>query len=159
MELVHAEQIAWAAMQQHGLVAKGWDFDFHYKRIAFGTCWFHKRLITLNVNITLLNDVPTVTDTILHEIAHALAGHSAGHGPKWKEACNKIGAKPQRCFDPEVDRVAMPEMKYIGLCPLGHKHPTNRMPRKGRRYSCNFCYKGFNDQFLITYKLNPNYEK
>lgn len=36
-----------------------------------------------------------VRDVILHEIAHLMTPGD-GHGPQWKAACRKIGAKPQR---------------------------------------------------------------
>ena len=35
-------------------------------------------------------------DTLYHEVAHALVGHAAGHGPEWKAMCVKLGAKPER---------------------------------------------------------------
>lgn len=31
--------------------------------------------------------------TTIHELGHALAGWSAGHGPGWKEACAKLGLR------------------------------------------------------------------
>jgi len=31
--------------------------------------------------------------TTLHELAHCLAGHKAGHGKAWKEACEKLGLR------------------------------------------------------------------
>ena len=43
-----------------------------------------------------------VTDTILHEIAHALAGPGAGHGPAWKATASRLGATPKSCA-PESD--------------------------------------------------------
>ena len=36
-----------------------------------------------------------VTNTILHEIAHALAGAKPGHGPAWKTVARRIGATPR----------------------------------------------------------------
>ena len=36
-----------------------------------------------------------VKDTILHEIAHALAVARAGHGPAWKTVARRIGATPK----------------------------------------------------------------
>jgi hypothetical protein len=36
-------------------------------------------------------------NTMLHEIAHAIAGHAAGHGPVWRAAARKVGATPERC--------------------------------------------------------------
>lgn len=39
-----------------------------------------------------------VLDVILHEIAHFVAGAEAGHGPAWKRACLRVGARPERLF-------------------------------------------------------------
>ena len=36
-----------------------------------------------------------IRDTVLHEIAHAIAGHEAGHGPLWKATARRIGATPR----------------------------------------------------------------
>ena len=36
-----------------------------------------------------------VRDTILHEIAHALAGAKARHGPAWKAIAKRLGATPK----------------------------------------------------------------
>ena len=34
-----------------------------------------------------------VAGTTIHELAHVLAGHSAGHGPDWKAACARLGLR------------------------------------------------------------------
>ena len=46
-----------------------------------------------------------VTDTILHEIAHALAGTAARHGPAWRKIALRIGATPKasKAVDPAKD--------------------------------------------------------
>lgn len=31
--------------------------------------------------------------TTVHELAHCLAGHKAGHGKEWKQACEKLGLR------------------------------------------------------------------
>ena len=38
-----------------------------------------------------------IQKTILHEIAHAIAGHEAAHGPVWKAVCGEIGGDTNRC--------------------------------------------------------------
>ena len=44
----------------------------------------------------LINYMPeSISDTILHEIAHALT-QGAGHGPRWKRKCIEIGAKSEQ---------------------------------------------------------------
>lgn len=37
-----------------------------------------------------------IKDTVLHEIAHAIAGGQHHHDNYWKACCQKIGAKPSR---------------------------------------------------------------
>ena len=36
-----------------------------------------------------------IRDTVLHEIAHAIAGREAGHGPLWKVTARRIEATPR----------------------------------------------------------------
>ena len=36
-----------------------------------------------------------IRDTVLHEIAHAIAGREAGHGLLWKVTARRIGATPR----------------------------------------------------------------
>ena len=43
-----------------------------------------------------------VIDTILHQIAHPLAGPAAGHDPAWKAIATWLGATPKSCA-PESD--------------------------------------------------------
>jgi len=38
-----------------------------------------------------------VRDTVRHELAHAIAGPRAGHGPEWRMIARAIGAAPERC--------------------------------------------------------------
>jgi hypothetical protein len=49
-----------------------------------------------------LCDDPTLAekaiDTLRHEVAHAIAGHAAGHGPAWRAACRMVGANPERTY-------------------------------------------------------------
>lgn len=48
-------------------------------------------------------------DTLYHEVAHALAGHAAGHGPAWKAMCRKLGAQPERLANMTTDQRAVAE--------------------------------------------------
>ncbi len=40
-----------------------------------------------------------VIDLILHEVAHAIAGHKAAHGPAWQAVCRRLGCNPSRFKD------------------------------------------------------------
>ncbi len=96
---------------------RGWNFQFDNAKRRFGQCRFSKRTISLSKPLTIANDEAQVRDTILHEIAHALAGASAGHGPIWKNMCAFVGANPQRCYTSnEVSSVQAPYALYCPTC-------------------------------------------
>jgi predicted SprT family Zn-dependent metalloprotease len=61
-----------------------------------GHCNYRKKEIGLSVAHAEHGSIEQVTDTILHEIAHALAGSGAGHGWKWQQQCRIVGANPTR---------------------------------------------------------------
>lgn len=54
--------------------------------------------------------------TTIHELAHCLAGHKAGHGKEWKQACERLGLRKAKAaghrylmagFDPAIrERIA-----------------------------------------------------
>lgn len=92
-----------------------WDFRWSNARSTFGYCSHSKRTIALSRSLVQLNDEDTVKDTILHEIAHAIAGFDAGHGPVWKSTAVKVGASPRRCYS--ADEVNVPPYKWVGTCP------------------------------------------
>ena len=87
-------------MDRHGL--DEWSLRFNGARKKLGECRPQQKLILIS-RVHALNEAPgQVTDTILHEIAHALAGPKAGHGPAWKEIARRLGATPKSCA-PESD--------------------------------------------------------
>lgn len=123
MNLSAAQTLAISLMTEHGLIAKGWRFEFSNARSQFGVCRIlidrHTkvvldRVIKLSAPLTKLNIESEVKDTILHEIAHALAGHKAGHGWTWKAIARNIGAKPERCY--KLANVAVPKSKLAITC-------------------------------------------
>ena len=86
-------------MNQHGLF--DWRFEWETTKRIFGRCWYNRKVIGLSKYLCKINNEENCFDTVLHEIAHALAslkdGHR-GHGKPWKKWCVMIGAKPQRCY-------------------------------------------------------------
>ena len=95
MNLISARHLAIDLMRRHGLAE--WSFAFDHARRRFGSCRYASKTITLSRPLTFLNSEEQVRDTLLHEIAHALAPGD-GHGRRWKAACVRIGAKPVRCY-------------------------------------------------------------
>ena len=100
MRLKHTAVRARELMNRHGL--DEWTLRFNGARKKLGECRPRQKLILIS-RVHALNEAPgQVTDTILHEIAHALAGPKAGHGPAWKEIARRLGATPKSCA-PESD--------------------------------------------------------
>ena len=155
MNTITAETLALQLMDKHGLIAKGWSFSFDRAKRRFGVCKYASKHISLSRELTELNDEAQVTDTILHEIAHALAGSQAGHYAKWRYTAMSIGAKPSRCYGEEVIK---PEHKWVGTCPNCGRE-TKRMKRM--QIACGVCCKKFNggrysDRYLFVYTPNEN---
>lgn len=134
MDLNDAAALAEQLMKQHRL--RGWSFRFNRRKRALGLCVYAYKRIELSMYFVHQNDEAAVRDTVLHEIAHAIAGHKAGHGPKWKQVCVAIGAKPER-----LDREAtMPRGGWVGTCQSCQtEHHRHRRPMKGRTYYCKRC--------------------
>jgi len=138
MNLYEAAHLARQLMTQHGLIAAGWSFAFDHARRRFGRCNYTHRRITLSRPLTLLNNLDEVRDTILHEIAHALAP-AAGHSVKWRMVCLRIGAKPRRCYDDTsvVSPPRRPPAFELGCAVCDWWAPRRRRTRLN--YVCKTC--------------------
>lgn len=94
----------------------------------------------LRLSAAILSRMPQkAEDTILHEIAHFIAGHKAGHGPRWKSAARRIGADPTRTahVEPDTQRELS---NYVSVCETcgtetylvrRPKHPMSQYRHKG----------------------------
>lgn len=137
--MVQIEVLAAELMGDWGLLAKGWRFGWNGRRSHMGVCVYRRlngraaNRIELSRHMVGAPDAQ-VRDTILHEIAHALAGPKAGHGPAWRAWAAKVGASPERCADGSG---FMPRGDYEAACPCGTPHRMHRMPRC--RYQCKRC--------------------
>jgi predicted SprT family Zn-dependent metalloprotease len=96
-----AREEALRLMKQFGL--SDWQFAFNRRKRVLGLCFYPDGVnpgrIELSVYAVDLNDEAAIRDTLLHEIAHALAGEMGeyGHGRVWKEKARKLGARPTAC--------------------------------------------------------------
>ena len=91
--LSHVAALARGLMDEHGLGA--WTFAFLEAERRLGDCHFEDRVIRVGRAHALDAGEAEVRDTILHEVAHALAGPEARHGPAWKAVARRIGATPR----------------------------------------------------------------
>lgn len=94
--------------------------------------------LRLSRNLILHAPVDEVRNTILHEIAHFLAGWSAGHGPAWREACRRVGARPEVCGRmPEY--TDFPWVVLCRRCKMPHAGFFTRPRRNLKHYRCTVC--------------------
>ena len=86
-----------------------------------------------------LNGWAEIQNTILHEIAHALApGH--GHGRLWQMFSVAIGSSPERCYG---DNVIMPLGGIVMECVnCGGSH--RRLRKKKKPIACSDCCAKYN---------------
>ena len=151
MRLEKIRILAVGLMREHGLHDWTFRFDRAYRRL--GCCRYAKKEICLSENFAIKGSDEDITDTILHEIAHALVGMGHGHGIVWRRMAEKIGAKPNRCA--YVRGLDEDTAKYKATCPnCGAVHHRYKMSRKlmTTRISCGICYPGhFNQNAVLTY--------
>jgi len=134
MDLHDAENLARQLLARHGLGQ--WRFGFNRRKRTLGLCRYEERRIELSVHFVAAHDEPEIRDVVLHEIAHALAGHAAAHGPRWQSYCHVIGARPERCSS----NSRMPEGRWQAVCAgCSRQFSRFRRPMRNRHYSCPQC--------------------
>jgi predicted SprT family Zn-dependent metalloprotease len=99
MQIYEAELLALNLMQEHNLLISGWQFKFNKSITNFGVCNYNKKLIVLSETITQFASYEQIKDTILHEIAHALAGFEYKHDETWRRTAIQIGCNGNRCWN------------------------------------------------------------
>ena len=76
-------------------------------------------------------------ETILHEIAHAIAGQRAGHGAAWKEVCKRVGCEPTAC---DRTGAVMPRGRWRATCGgCGKEYHRHKRPAGNAKYWCRGC--------------------
>lgn len=147
MEMQAARTLARELMDRHGL--GDWTLRFDTAKRRAGLCRYDKEFISLSKPLTVLYTPEQVRETVLHEIAHALAGAAAGHGPSWRRIACRIGASGQRCVDPEAPT---PQAPWVGCCHAGHRHERFRRPI--RPMSCIQCAPRFSTEHLVQWRFH-----
>lgn len=124
-----------------------WSFDFDQAVRRAGLCNFSKKRITVSRKLILLGSDKDAEQTILHEIAHALAGPEAGHGKVWKQTATALGYHGGTKYDgPSLDQIA----PWEGTCPAGHRVYRHR--KATRASSCAKCAPSFDKRYLINWQ-------
>lgn len=142
-----------ALMDAHGLT--DWVLEYSDQRSKnMGWTDFARKAIVLSAPHMLSTTEFQRRDTVLHEIAHAIAGVEADHGPMWKYHARRVGANPRStAHDAGLDYADFP---VIGHCPEGHKFGKSRMPRGTRLCANSICrYKSQDDRVIVFARQTP----
>lgn len=144
MRLEQLETHAVALMREHGLGA--WVFAWDRAVRRAGRCMHSGQRITVSRVFAEEASTMEFEQVMLHEIAHALAGHAAGHGPAWQRIARNIGYVGGRTLGWEFARHRAP---WLGKCPSGHETVRFRRPRY--EVSCGQCEGAYNPAHRITW--------
>ena len=157
MDLKVAFEVLKEEMGAHGLIDLGWSAKLDEAKKRFGVCRMGPKEISISRPLVGLNPEEEVRDTILHEIAHALAWElhkdNCGHDERWKEICVRIGARPDRCYD---DEVVQPDLPWA-LCHAETGEVFSTYQRKPTREASQMWMRGRKEETYgkMVYCLNP----
>ena len=124
-----------------------WSFGFDNAKTRGGQCNHSTKRITVSRHLAARFDDDEIHQVLLHEVAHALAGPAAGHGPRWRAIAGDLGYVGKRTLDKPVAEDLAP---WVGRCPRGHLHYRYRQP--GKPMSCARCSRRFSREFLIVWE-------
>ena len=123
-----------------------WSFGFDSAKTRAGLCDYDARRITVSRHLAARYDDDEIHQVLLHEVAHAMAGPRAGHGPRWKATARELGYVGKRLHDGAIANELAP---WVGTCPEGHVHYRYRRPV--RVLACGRCSKRFDPEFIIRW--------
>lgn len=123
-----------------------WSFGFDNAKRRAGQCDYTHKRITVSRYLAARFDDDEIHQTLLHEVAHALAGPDAGHGPAWKKIARELGYVGKATHSGETATELAP---WVGLCPAGHVAYRHRRPT--RKTSCAKCSRRFDARFEIRW--------
>jgi predicted SprT family Zn-dependent metalloprotease len=157
-----AQRLAAQLMHDNGLsgrVGFGWmarasltfgRYTVRKVRDDLGNLKVASETIQLSKALVQSNSEARVRETILHEIAHALAGIDAGHGPLWAGACLRLGIQPRQCGAMGIDTEPPLTGWHAHCAQCGHHYHAARLPT--RRISCGRCSQGFREDLVVTWE-------
>ena len=138
-KLIAARNEAITLMTEHGLIDEGWRFQFSNHKTFLGMCYHEpKKIIALSQHYIYKSPADVITDTVLHEIAHALVGANHGHDYTWRRKAIEIGCDGNRTCSQGVS-TAKPN--YRIECPeCGWSVTRYRMKQRNFGSRCPECH-------------------
>lgn len=143
--LTDIEREARALIAEH---VPGVPFQWDNAKRRAGACHFRRSLgqttiqkITLSRPIFDHSDEAKLAarDVILHEIAHAIAGHAAGHGPAWRAHARRLGCTSTRCHSLPVPESGILRWCSDGCEGNGINSGRTRLPKRLDGWRCRAC--------------------
>jgi SprT protein len=125
---------------------ESWSFGFDNAKRRAGQCDYRAKRITVSRYLAARFDDDEIHQVLLHEVAHALAGHKAGHGKGWKRVATELGYVGGTTHHGETATELAP---WVGQCPAGHV--TYRHRRPARATSCAKCSRNYDPQFQFEW--------
>jgi hypothetical protein len=127
----------WALGVMASFGLKGWTLKFNKRVRALGICRYWPRKIELSIHLVAAGDLGEIKETLLHEVAHALAGPGAGHGRVWRARAVEVGARPEPCGGEHIKMPAGRWQAVGGGC--GSEFQRYRRPRTLLGWHCRGC--------------------
>jgi predicted SprT family Zn-dependent metalloprotease len=118
----------------------GWRFEWGRGYRTLGTCVYRTKTIRISRPYAEVNEEKQVEQTVIHEVAHAVAGPYAKHGPEWKRVARNLGMVRPRArvaassiVVPQAER----SLPWTQECPsCGATYHRRTRPIQGRTYRC-----------------------
>ena len=123
-----------------------WTFAFDNAKRRAGLCNYTTKRISVSRYLAGRYEDDEIHQILLHEVAHAMAGPKAGHGPRWKAIGKEIGYEGKRLHD---GAIAEEHASWVGHCPAGHEFFRYRAPT--RVSACAKCAKRFDPKNAIVW--------
>ena len=119
-----------------------WTFSFCKRsKSRLGTCNYTKKIIKVSDLHFEHDSIEQCIDTLHHEIAHAVAGHEAGHGRAWEKIAVALGATPSAYGASNVRKEAS---KYFLVYPEGKQIIARALTARNKwvKSPQHYCIKG-----------------
>jgi predicted SprT family Zn-dependent metalloprotease len=123
-----------------------WSFGFDNAKTRAGLCNYTHKRITVSRYLAARYEDDEIHQVLLHEVAHAMAGTRAGHGPRWKAVAAGLGYEGNRLHGGAIASELAP---WVGTCPAGHVHYRYRRP--ARTLACGKCSRRFDPAHVISW--------
>ena len=148
-ELTEVHAMAEKLMANHLRGTKDpWTFRFDNAKKRGGLCNHGTKTISMSKYLCELWSLDECEQTMLHEIAHALAPKHHRHTQEWYDIAVSIGYTG---WITHRNEIATHRATWVGLCPAGHEYHRFRKPYH-RKESCPKCHRGYSDKHRIVWE-------